>query len=109
MENIKLTRIEDAAELPVDLQEMKIKADPQLLPEEKEITVNITDGKANIFASNKTAMRYIRDRIVEDAAELNWLYYCDESIYTIDANLPYSYLTFKGKPRQSDNLSTIFN
>ncbi len=105
----KLNITKKLSELPGNLEDYEVKENQDMLPEEKEITLNMLEGKTAFHADKRSAIKWAVERLKDGEAELDYLYYSDDVIYSIGIMIPCNLITFKSVPRKSDSISSCFS
>jgi len=105
----KLKSVKKLSNLPGKLEDYKIREAQDLLPEEKEVHLNMLNGKSTFHADKRTAVKWAIERLKEGEAELDYLYYSGNKIYSIGITVSHNFIAFKSVPRKSDSISSCFS
>lgn len=107
---IILIKITNLNQLNKSLKEYEIGDNSLLLPEEKEVQININKEEVTFSSDQRTGIKYGVELLLNyDEVELKHMYIEDNAICHISLKMIPNFISMKSNPRRSDSVSNIFS
>lgn len=91
------------------IMDMEIQSNDNLEASEKETQIRIDNEGVSIYSDHRTGIRWCRQQIKENRAELDYYNTIGDKLVGIGIKTSYDLISLKSVPRKQKNISNCFS